>query len=62
MHWKNRGNNARKSHDNDSSDNSYETSDSNFRADENFAKICVLFVLCNHCALVLQFCCKGRKG
>ena len=46
---------TRKSDDNDSSYNSYETSDSNFIADKKLAKICILFALYNHCAFALQF-------
>ena len=42
-------------HDNDSSYNSYETSYSNFIADENLANISLLFALYNHYALALQF-------
>ena len=42
-----------KLHGNDSSCNSYETSNSNFIADENLAKICLLFALYKHCALAL---------
>ena len=51
---------TRKSHGNDCSYNSYETSDSNFIANENLAKVFLLFAIYNHCALALQFCCFHR--
>ena len=45
----------RKSGDNDSSYNSYETSDNNFVTEENLAKNCLLFALWyNRCLLALQ--------
>lgn len=47
---------TRKSDGSDSGYNSYEASDSSFIADENLAKICLLFDLYNHCALALQLC------
>ena len=44
----------RKSGDNDSSYNSYETSDNNFVTEENLAKNCLLFALWyNRCILAL---------
>ena len=46
---------TRKSDGNDSSYNSYEASDSNFIADENLTKICLLFTWYNHCVVALQF-------
>ena len=45
---------TRKSDDNNSSYNSYETSDSNFIADKNLTKICLLLALYNHCVSTLQ--------
>ena len=45
----------RKSDGKDSS-YSYQINDSNFIADGNLAKVCLLFALHNHCDLALQIC------